>query len=72
MKDQTRIVAEITRNWPGNDTPIISKEFEEVIRVNALRGFTLESWKFTAVHIPGTTLHPYSKIMETIIAVFVK
>lgn len=66
MPIKQRIVAEISRNWPTSETPLISKQFEEVIQVNRNRGFELESWRLSQVMVP--TDH----MIETIVAVFVK
>lgn len=61
------IVAEITKNWT-KETPVsdlLSHKFEEVINVNADRGYKLTDWKLTsAVHQEVLT--------ETIIAIFQK
>ena len=63
------IVAEVSKSWPAVITEpidIISKRFEEVIRVNRERGYKLNSWQLSAAS-------PSRGIMvETIIAVFVK
>jgi hypothetical protein len=73
-----RIVAEISRNWTGTQEddlkPLISQTFEEVIKTNAARGYTLESWKFRTLETITAADSPiaHAIVMETIIAVFVK
>ena len=67
-----RIVAEVTRNWPSDGNPeLLSTQFERVIGVNKARGYDLESWRLSQLHIPRHNgCGP--GVCETIIAVFVK
>lgn len=59
-----RIVAEISKNWPRADNePVLAQIFEEIIEVNRLRGYQLESWRLSQLQVQGG-------IVETIIAVF--
>ena len=66
-----RIVAEVTSNWAfavkTDDKPLLSKQFEHVIRVNATRGYALESWKLHQLVDAEKR-----SMSETIVAVFVK
>lgn len=75
-----RIVAEVCRNWSQGlhcgDT-LLSQRFERVIKINAERGYDLESWRFQTVFTPpieckhnSYPVAPY--INETIIAIFIK
>lgn len=68
------IVAEISRNYIGStriasaapdlmDAPLISEQFETVIKTNVSRGYVLDSWKLDRVLADGV-------LNETIIAVF--
>jgi hypothetical protein len=59
-----RIVAEVSKNWPGSDI-LLSERFEEVITDNAECGFALESWQLTSTS-------KGDELTESIIAVFVK
>lgn len=61
------IVAEVSKNWnsSGSEVPI-SKSFEDVININAARGYKLVDWKFTSVCTGGDR----DNILETIIAIF--
>ena len=75
MPTDTRIVAEITRNWGDDktdlDRPLLSQQFEKVIAANLERGYALEDWQFQMVYVPsGQGAAP--AIIETIVAVFVK
>lgn len=69
-----RIVAEITRNWPGKDhepgpCDLVSAKFEMVIEHNRQRGYTLESWQLSSVvWADGQGGH---HLIETIVAVFI-
>lgn len=61
------IVGEVVRTWIGEhdaERPPISRSFEEVIAMNAERGYALRDWRMTAVMIEGT-------MIQTIVAVFV-
>lgn len=65
------IVAEITKNWPwseGVDPTLLSQRFEQVIEVNDKRGFRLNSWRLSCLHVPAG--RKPEGIVETIIAVF--
>lgn len=69
-----RIVAEISRNWPGDKerpSPLLSELFEEVIERNLERGFALESWRLTAVTFRPHDYESQQNLVETIVAVFV-
>jgi hypothetical protein len=57
------IVAEISKNWPGDIDDLLSMRFEDVLGVNQQRGYRLHSWRLSRVRV-GRTLN------ETIIAVF--
>lgn len=71
----TRIVAEVSVNWPQQTptpdlvkptaTGVISNRFENVIAHNEQRGYKLESWKFSQVCLDK------DHMVETIVAVFV-
>lgn len=66
---KARIVAEISKNWtgePGEEVSLLSNRFEQVIKINAERGYVLESWKFFQLMAKPTNM------TETIIAVFVE
>lgn len=73
-----RIVAEVSVSYcdgrrTNGSSELISQVFERVIRVNAERGYTLESWKFQQSalgFVHGDSRGSSSN--ETIIAVFVK
>ena len=79
-----RIVAEITRNWDGEEVdqkslnrPPLSKQFEQVIDVNAQRGYSLESWRLTTTYTSERSssvgrIYVPAGIVETIIAVFIE
>lgn len=70
MSDPHRIVAEVSKTWPGGKSDsaiLLSHKFEQVIERNRQRGFHLESWKFSQIFIPDA-----KQVVETIIAVFVR
>jgi hypothetical protein len=58
------IVAEVSKNWPGDPEDLLSMRFEEVIEVNRERGYQLQSWHLSRVYVEEA-------LNETIIAVFV-
>lgn len=68
---KTRIVAEISKSWKvyrntgevERNELLLCQLFEQVIEVNAGRGYVLESWNISQVMTP-------SELVETIIAVF--
>lgn len=64
-----RVVAEISKTWPTENSELLSHMFEDVISKNRDRGYALESWQLSRVFgvSSGT-----AQINETIIAVFVK
>jgi hypothetical protein len=68
-----RIVGEVSVNWRSHTATVqllLSQRFEQMIGVNATRGFELESWKLSRTSHPdqeGDTV-----INETIVAVFVE
>ncbi len=66
---KTRIVAEVSKNWPEVEPGTLANRFEEIIRVNEGRGYVLESWQMSRSAIKDS-LKGIS-INETIIAVFV-
>lgn len=68
MTTKTRIVVEISRNWPNSANPLISQQFETVIAANRVLGYELESWQLAVTQTQG----PATMLVETIIAVFVK
>lgn len=62
------IVAEISKGWKdgehvSSDTRMLSEKFEEVISVNAYRGYRLHSWRMHSATAKG-------QMSETIVAVF--
>ena len=64
-----RIVAEVSKTWWTGCTEggLLAEKFEEVIQVNAERGYTLESWRMTSV-----SNETKNNLIETIVAVFVE
>lgn len=76
MTKPERIVAEVTRNWvmgeARTEKPLISESFEMIVRVNAERGYVLESWKMnsTAFSEVAKTGVQRPMLCETIVAVF--
>ncbi len=78
-----RIVSEIQVNWVRRDgilmrvASTISERLEEVISVNAARGYALESWQYQSVPLVlservGEVEHRNDVYTETIIAVFLE
>jgi hypothetical protein len=75
VEDQKFIVAEISKNWPEENTedtsrmrPHLGERFEDVINNNLERGYRLISWKLDR-RLIGEELE---YLNETIIAVFEK
>lgn len=74
-----RIVAEVSKNYPAEGPGLLSERFELVCKVNRDRGYDLESWQLSRVHVPPRPLPPpdddaeqRSYLNETIVAVFVR
>lgn len=66
------IVGEVSRTWDGKtvDPFAIGQKFEEMIRVNAARGYALKDWRMVACSYTDDAGQPM--ITETIVAVFAK
>lgn len=68
LKERRFIVAEISKNYlngmPAFATPPLSIAFEEIVNVNAQRGFRLVQFQLHRMMVNATDLN------ETIIAVF--
>lgn len=69
MTSPYRIVAEVSRNpRHGDNDASLSQRFQEVIDVNADRGYELESWQFE--HSMCAQGPVAQVLIETIVAVF--
>lgn len=71
---RTRIVAEISKNWPEVEPGLLSQRFEGVIATNEERGYVLESWQLVSSSAPtrNSMGQDVTRHVETIIAVFVR
>ena len=68
-REERMIVAEISKNWPGQLNEPLCVLFDRCIEANRKRGYKLHSWRFNQITLPGEFTN---RMVETIIAVFEK